>query len=69
VRDREAGFGIRFREWCDKAGLRTSWFLLILPVLISISFFLIVDIDSPRAGIIRNVPENLLAAQQSMKAE
>ena len=48
---------------------RTSWFLLILPVLISISFFLIVDIDSPRAGIIRNVPENLLAAQQSMKAE
>ena len=48
---------------------RTSWFLLILPVIVSISFFLIVDIDSPRAGIIRNVPENLLAAQQSMKAE
>jgi hypothetical protein len=47
----------------------TSWFLLILPVIASISFFLILDIDSPRAGIIRNVPENLVAAQQSMKAE
>ena len=49
-------------------GRRTSWFLFILPVLVSVSFFLIIDIDSPRAGIIRNAPENLLAAQQSMKA-
>jgi len=47
----------------------TTWFLLILPVIVSISFFLIFDIDSPRTGLIRNLPENLLAQQQSMKAE
>lgn len=48
---------------------RTTWFLLILPVIVSISFFLIADIDSPRAGMIRIPPQNLLAQQQSMKAE
>jgi hypothetical protein len=29
---------------------RTVWFLLVLPVIVSISFFLIADIDSPRTG-------------------
>jgi hypothetical protein len=48
---------------------RTTWFLLILPVIVSISFFLIADIDSPRAGMIRILPQNLLAQQQLMKAE
>ena len=46
---------------------RTIWFLLVLPVIVSISFFLIADIDSPRTGIIRVVPQNLIAQQQSMK--
>ena len=32
--------------------------LLILPVIVSISFFLIADIDSPRGGIIRVFPQN-----------
>jgi hypothetical protein len=41
---------------------RNLWGLLsILPLVISISFFLIADIDSPRRGIIRVVPQNLLA--------
>ncbi|MFO1062086.1 MAG: hypothetical protein U1E53_34585 [Dongiaceae bacterium] len=31
----------------------------ILPLLVSISFFLIADIDSPRGGIIRLSPQNL----------
>jgi hypothetical protein len=46
---------------------RNSWGLLsILPLVISISFFLIADIDSPHRGIIRVVPQNLLALSQSL---
>lgn len=32
---------------------------LILPLVISFSFMLIADIDSPRGGIIRVKPQNL----------
>ncbi len=49
------------------AAHRNSWRLLsILPLVISISFFLIADIDSPRRGIIRVVPQNLVALSQSL---
>jgi hypothetical protein len=48
---------------------RTVWFLLVLPTIVSISFFLIADIDSPRTGIIRNLPQNLIAQQALMKPE
>ena len=41
--------------------------LLILPFVISVAFFLIADLDSPRGGAIRVHPQNLLAAEQSMK--
>jgi hypothetical protein len=41
--------------------------LFILPLIISIAFFLIADLDSPRGGMIRVHPQNLLAASQSMK--
>ncbi|MBV9252423.1 MAG: hypothetical protein JO227_24655 [Acetobacteraceae bacterium] len=37
-----------------------------LPFLVSISFFLIADIDSPRRGLIRVVPQNLLQVAQSI---
>jgi hypothetical protein len=47
---------------------RTTAFLLILPVVVSISLFLIADIDSPRAGIIRVQPYNLTLQCQSMKS-
>jgi hypothetical protein len=40
--------------------------LLILPVVISTSFLLIADIDSPRGGIIRVLPQNLLALVQTL---
>jgi hypothetical protein len=40
---------------------------LVLPLIISISFFLIADIDSPRTGIIRVLPQNLIALSQTMK--
>jgi hypothetical protein len=39
----------------------------ILPMVVSISFFLIADLDSPRGGIIRVQPQNLLVLGQSMK--
>jgi hypothetical protein len=42
--------------------------LLILPVIVSISFFLIADIDSPRGGIIRVIPQNLESLSHLMKA-
>jgi hypothetical protein len=43
--------------------------LLVLPAIVSISLFLIADIDSPRTGLIRVAPQNLLAVSQSMKAQ
>lgn len=39
---------------------------LILPLLVSISFLLIADIDSPRGGIIRVAPHNLISLSQSL---
>ena len=40
--------------------------LLVLPLVVSISFFLIADIDSPRGGIIHVAPQNLLSLAQSL---
>jgi len=40
---------------------------LILPVAVSIAFFLISDIDSPRGGFIRVAPQNLLGLSQSLR--
>ena len=44
-----------------------SMILFVLPVVVSIAFFLIADLDSPRGGVIRVVPQNLEAAAQSMQ--
>jgi hypothetical protein len=46
-----------------------AFVLLILPVIVSVSFFLIADIDSPRSGtgVIDVLPQNLIAAAQAMK--
>jgi hypothetical protein len=41
--------------------------LFVLPFVISVGFFLIADLDSPRGGVIRVHPRNLLAALQSIK--
>ncbi len=43
--------------------------LTILPVVVAISFGLIADIDSPRGGLIRVVPQNLDALAQSLHAQ
>src|SRR5882724_3789110 len=39
---------------------------LVLALAISISFFLIADIDSPRRGLIRVQPQNLISLSQSL---
>lgn len=45
-----------------------AYFIWVLPAVISISFFLIADIDSPRSGLVRIKPENLMDVAQSMHA-
>jgi len=40
---------------------------LVLPLIVSIAFFLIADIDSPRRGVIRVQPLNLDALAQSLR--
>jgi hypothetical protein len=55
------GYGAHRPEW--KAIL-----FLVLPLVVSISFLLIADIDSPRRGIIRVHPQNLTSLSQSLRA-
>ena len=43
--------------------------LVVLPVVVSISFFLIADIDSPSRGIIRVHPKNLISLAQSLRTQ
>ena len=52
------GYGAR------SAGVN-SGLLFIVPLVVSISFFLIADIDSPRGGLIHVVPQNLISLSQS----
>jgi hypothetical protein len=40
---------------------------MILPVLVSISFFLIADLDSTHGGLIRVTPDDLIAAAQTIR--
>jgi len=42
---------------------------LILPLAVSTSFLLIADIDSPRRGLIRVVPQNLIVLSQSLRTQ
>jgi hypothetical protein len=54
------GYGAR------KGEAKTS-LLLVLPIVVSISFSLIADIDSPRGGIIRVSAQNLTSLSQSLQ--
>jgi hypothetical protein len=54
------GYGVR-RE---AEGMLT----LVIPLVVSISFFLIADIDSPRRGVILVQPQNLISVAQSLHA-
>ncbi len=44
-----------------------SILLTVLPLVVSISFLLIADIDSPRSGIIRVKPQNLISLAESLR--
>ena len=54
------GYGSRWTDWR---------LLLIVPLAVSLSFFLIADIDSPRRGTIRVHPRNLIALSRSLSAQ
>jgi hypothetical protein len=47
---------------------RGSRLLLVFPFVVSIAFALIADIDSPRGGMIRVRPQNLINLAQSLRA-
>lgn len=53
------GYGVR-------AAKVSTGLLFVLPLLISIAFLLIADIDSPRRGFIHVVPQNLISLSQSL---
>jgi hypothetical protein len=43
--------------------------LMVLPLFVAVAFALIVDIDTPRHGLIRVAPQNLLSLLDSLKAQ
>ena len=54
------GYGARHAE-------SHRFLFLVLPLVVSISFFLIADIDSPRGGVIQVRPQNLDSLAQSLR--
>jgi hypothetical protein len=42
--------------------------LAVLPLVVSIAFFLIADIESPRLGLISVVPENLIGLAETLRS-
>ena len=45
---------------------RKTLLFTILPFMVAVAFFFLADIDSPRRGVIRVVPHNLIALSQSL---
>jgi hypothetical protein len=43
--------------------------LVVLPIVISIAFMLVADIDTPRHGIVRVSPQNLTSLAESLCAQ
>jgi hypothetical protein len=54
------GYGVRTER--VRAGL-----LFVLPVVISIAFLLVADVDSPRHGFIDVIPQNLVTLSEGLK--
>jgi hypothetical protein len=50
-----------------RAGRARTTLLLVLPLVVSISFSLIADIDSPRGGMVRVHPQNLMDLSESLQ--
>lgn len=51
-----------------RRGKARAVLLLVLPLIVSISFSLIANIDSPRGGLVRVHPQNLSGLSQSLNA-
>jgi hypothetical protein len=51
------GYGARGMEWR---------LFMVLPLVVAISFFLIADIDSPRGGVIKVRPQNLVSLRAGL---
>jgi hypothetical protein len=49
-----------------RSPMAKSTLLFVLPLVVSISFLLIADIDAPRGGLIHVAPQNLAALYQSL---
>ena len=56
------GFGARNYE-------KNTTLFMIFPFVIAVSFFLIADIDSPRGGVIRIEPRNLITLKKLLDSE
>jgi hypothetical protein len=58
---------------CWLIGYRARWTdwlaFLVVPVAVSVSFFLLADLDSPRGGAIRVAPQNLSSLSQSLPTQ
>jgi hypothetical protein len=54
------GYGVHTRK-------ANTGVLFILPLLVSVAFLLISDIDSPRRGLISVTPQNLISLRQSLR--
>jgi hypothetical protein len=54
------GYGVR---------LPKQRMLMVLPLAVAVSFFLIADIDSPRGGVIRVHPQNLESFRAGLHGE
>lgn len=52
---------------CSIQPVKSKIFLLILPLVVAISFLLLSDLDSPRGGIIRVHPQNLMSLARSLQ--
>ena len=52
--------------FADKRARYANLMLLVLPLIASVSFLLVADIDSPRGGFIRIQPRDLQALSQSL---
>ena len=59
------GVGVGARK---EEGARRG-FLVVLPLVLSIAFFLIADIDSPRQGVIHVTPPNLESLAKALRAK
>jgi hypothetical protein len=46
---------------------REGVLFMVVPFLVSVAFFLIAEIDSPRTGVIRVLPQNLISLSQSLQ--